>query len=190
MPDNYQSIGNESSYNQQAGIINNVVGKKEKTLSILGKILQSLINNLNGKSDFQNRYEKEFKFQEKISFNNLIVYSDTIQDWLEYMFYIDSIYEIEKQNNQFAYKSLQSTIKRLYKKELEIVASNQTDKMQIIRENSDKIFGNIFNKLSQIVENDKLLENIESEYIESGLEIILVKAFIDCNILENPNVSG
>ncbi len=190
---NNQKIGDNSTNNQQANTIynnykneNENENEKDKTFSILGKVIGALFNQIENNMMLESRYEHKFKVKNKIEFNNLKVFNDTIYDWLCFMNHINMFYGKDIFVTSMKLKIFNSNIKNKYKNEL-INLNIDHSQIEIIKTNSDNIFKNVKNQLLQDIKNDNEIQKIDKEYIESSLDIILVKAFIDCNILENPN---
>ena len=89
--------------------------------------------------------------------------------------------EIEKQGSTKKEFVLQN-IKIIYLKE-----KGKYKDIEDIRANADIIFENIENELWKIIENSSNpILNLPFEAIKIGLLIIMVDAFMRCNILEEP----
>ena len=103
--------------------------------------------------------------------------------------YVVDVYNEIKNNDIFGHKAYIHFIENKYKNRLYELKKKYPSE-NILELYSDEIIDYIFNELIILLKNDKLLVDISIEKKEMLLQIILVKAFIDCNILENPNVSG
>ncbi len=119
---------------------------------------------------------------EKILYNNVIRYKPTIEEYAVYQGKLNKIYEeIENQGSSKKDFVLRN-IKTHYLKE-----KGKYKDINDIRANADIIINDIENKLWEIVENStNTISDLPIEAIEISLQIILVDAFMRCNILEEP----
>jgi hypothetical protein len=118
---------------------------------------------------------------EKISYNNVIRYKPTIEEYSAYQVKLNRIYEeIEKQGSTKKEFVLQN-IKTLYLKE-----KGKYKTVDEIRSNADDIIENIENELWKIIDNSNNSIDLDYEVINISMKIVLVDAFMRCNILEEP----
>ena len=119
---------------------------------------------------------------DKISYNNVILFKPVIEEYAVYQGKLNKLYEeIEKQGSTKKVFVLQN-IKSIYLKE----KGKYKDLMEI-RANADTIIENIENELWKIIENSSNpILDLPIEAVKIGLLIILVDAFMRCNILEEP----
>jgi len=115
--------------------------------------------------------------QEKIQYNNVIRYKPIIEEYKVYQGKLNKLYEEIENAGSTRKEFLLLNIKNIYLKEK--VEYNTIDK---IRENADNIIDGIKDKLWELVENTDL----DREIIEVALTILIVDAFMRCNILEEP----
>lgn len=120
--------------------------------------------------------------EEKILYNNVIHYKSIIEEYKVYQGKLNKIYEeIEKQGSTKKEYVLLN-IKTAYLHERK--SYNGIDE---IRANADKIIENVETKLWDIIENSSNLNtHLPIEAIQISLYVILVDAFMRCNILEEP----
>ena len=118
---------------------------------------------------------------EKITFNNIVRYKPIIQAYSAYQGKLNKIYgEIEKQGS-FKKDNLLRNINLLYLKE-----KGKCQTIDIIRQNADNIIENIENEMWNIINNSSNDIDLDYETISMSVLIILVDAFMRCNILEEP----
>ncbi len=131
------------------------------------------------------------KIEEKISFNNVIVYKALIEtNFSENGFYLDSAYDALDYDTPGRKKIFLGYINTLYLSILgEHLKNNSTsDKLDVIRKNADNIIIEVINSLLvRIANNSKSIEHISSESVEYNVIAIVCHAFVDCKVLENPN---
>jgi len=197
---------NDTLYDKSLKIENSKIDNLEVTLeqfsdlTLLGRVILSFLNaeNLDNKIDRKTKlaYKIFSKDNEigKVEFNHLIKHKRTIKKYMEYQSYINQAYEIVRLDNIVNYHRYIDMIEDTY---WDIVASlcqeNNIDpnidkaRIDFVQKNSDEIFDSIFQKLLSYVKKDINIQNTYKENKERAITIILVKAFIDCNILENPN---
>lgn len=120
--------------------------------------------------------------EEKILYNNVIRYSAIIEEYKVYQGKLNKIYEeIEKQGSTKKEYVLLN-IKTAYLKE-----RKNYNGIDEIRANADNIIENVEAKLWDIIENSSNTNShLPIEAIQISLYVILVDAFMRCNILEEP----
>jgi len=118
----------------------------------------------------------------KILYNNVILFKPIIQEYAVYQGKLNKLYEeIERVGSTKKIFILQN-IKSIYLKE----KGNYTN-IQEIRVDADNIFRNIENELWKVIENSNNRNaELPIEAIKISLLIIMVDAFMRCNILEEP----
>ena len=115
--------------------------------------------------------------QEKIQFNNVIRYKPVIEEYRVYQGKLNKLYEEIEKAGSTRKEFLLLNIKNIYLKE-----KAEFDTIDKIRANADNIIDKIKDKLWELVENT----NLDREVIEVALTILIVDAFMRCNILEEP----
>ena len=120
--------------------------------------------------------------EDKILYNNVILFKPVIEEYAVYQGKLNKLYEeIEKQGSTKKEFVLQN-IKAIYLKE-----KGKYENIEGIRANADIIIENVENQLWKIIENSSNpVLDLPIEAIKIGLLIILVDAFMRCNILEEP----
>jgi hypothetical protein len=120
--------------------------------------------------------------EDKILYNNVILFKPTIVQYRVYQGKLNKLYEeIEKQGSTKKEYLLQN-IKTIYLKE-----KGKYKDIDDIRANADIIIENVENELWKIIENSSnSILDLPIEAIKVGLLIIMVDAFMRCNILEEP----
>lgn len=139
-----------------------------------------------GKNIFENFPSTEPQYapdtSDKIAHNNVIRYKPIIEEYAVYQGKLNKLYkEIEKQGSTRKEFVLQN-IKNLYLKE-----KGKYTSFEEIRLNADNIIEGIEKELWNKIENsNNNITDLPIEAIEISLLVILVDAFIRCNILEEP----
>ena len=141
--------------------------------------------NIVGKTIFETEQNTEPQSapnpDEKITYNNVIRYKPIIQAYSAYQGKLNKIYEeIEKQGS-FKKDNLLRNINLLYLKE-----KGKYQTIDIIRQNADNIIGNIENGMWNIINNSSNEVKLDYETISMSVLVVLVDAFMRCNILEEP----
>lgn len=119
---------------------------------------------------------------DKILFNNVIRYESVIRQFAPYQVKLNKIYgEIEKEG---------STKKELvlYKiRKAYIDVRENFPGIEDVRKNADIIFDRVIEKIWDSIDNaPNKLEEFDQETIDYSLMIVIVDAFMRCNILEEP----
>jgi hypothetical protein len=120
--------------------------------------------------------------EDKILYNNVILFKPIIEEYAVYQGKLNKLYEeIEKQGSTKKEFVLQN-IKSIYLKEKGKFKDRDT-----IRANADTIIENIENELWKIIDNSSNPNSdLPIEAIKISLLIVMVDAFMRCNILEEP----
>lgn len=120
--------------------------------------------------------------EEKILYNNVIIFKPIIEEYAIYQGKLNKLYEeIEKQGSSKKEFVLQN-IKTIYLKE-----KGKFRDIDEIRIHADQIIENVENELWKIIENSSNPNlDLPIEAIKISLLIVMVDAFMRCNILEEP----
>ena len=120
--------------------------------------------------------------QEKILYNNIFRYKPIIDEYVAFQAKLNKLYdEIEMQGSLKKELVLQN-IKKMYLQE----KGNYND-FEDIRANADNIIDKVKDELWNLIENTSNANvDLDYEAIDISLLIILVDAFMRCNILEEP----
>lgn len=120
--------------------------------------------------------------EDKILYNNVTLFKPIIEEYAVYQGKLNKLYEeIEKQGSTKKEFVLQN-IKAIYLKE-----KGKYKNIDEIRTNADTIIENIENALWKIIETaSNPILDLPIEAIQISLLIIIVDAFMRCNILEEP----
>jgi len=147
----------------------------QKNLSALNDIIKLIGNKLFDSqiSDVQTAPNP----QEKIQYNNVIRYKPVIEEYKVYQGKLNKLYEEIEKAGSTRKEFLLLNIKNIYLK-----AKAEFDTIDKIRANADNIIDKIKDTLWKLVENTDL----DREVIEVSLIILIVDAFMRCNVLEEP----
>ena len=115
--------------------------------------------------------------QEKIQYNSVIRYKPIIEEYKVYQGRLNKLYEEIEKAGSTRKEFLLLNIKSIYLKE-----KAEFDTIDKIRANADNIIDEIKDALWKLVENTDL----DREVIEVALIVLIVDAFMRCNILEEP----
>ena len=118
----------------------------------------------------------------KILYNNIIRYESIIREFAPYQGKLNKIYEeIEKEGSTKKALVLHN-IKMLYHK-----VKKDYPQMEDIKKNADSIFDKVIEKIWENIEvAPNRIKEFDKETIEFSLMIVVVDAFMRCNILEEP----
>lgn len=120
--------------------------------------------------------------EDKILYNNVVLFKPRIQEYAAYQGKLNKLYEeIEKQGSTKKEFVLQN-IKTIYLKE-----KGKFSNIDEIRANADSIIESVENELWKILDNSSNPNlDLPIEAIKISLLIVMVDAFMRCNILEEP----
>lgn len=119
---------------------------------------------------------------EKILYNNIIRYKSIIQEFASYQGKLNKIYEeIEKVGSTKKILVLHN-IKMLYHN-----VKKDYPQMEDVKKNADSIFDKVIEKIWENIDDaPNKINEFDKETIEFSLMIVVVDAFMRCNILEEP----
>jgi hypothetical protein len=124
----------------------------------------------------ENEPQNAPNIQEKIQWNNVVRYKSIIEEYSAYQGKLNNIYE-EIENAGYHQKTfLLMNVRNLY--------LSEKGKYAEMKVNADDIIDSIKNKLWNLVD-----PKLDHETVEVSMLIILVDAFMRCNILEEPSKS-
>jgi hypothetical protein len=120
--------------------------------------------------------------QDKILYNNVILYEPIIAEYSIYQARLNALYkEIENRGSTRKEYVLQA-IRVIYLQE-----KGRYKNINEVRKNADNIITAVKNKLWDIIDSSKnVITDMPKEVIENSVLVILVDAFMRCNILEEP----
>ncbi len=117
----------------------------------------------------------------KITYNNVIAYAPLIEDYRVYQGKIRKSYEEIERHGSSRKEFVLKNINTLYLQE----KGKFGTRMEDIRKNADTIFANVENELWNILDKEEKIE-LPYEAINISLKAIMVDAFFNCDILEEP----
>jgi hypothetical protein len=118
----------------------------------------------------------------KISFNNVIRYETVIREFAPYQGKLNKIYEEIEKEGSTKKELVLYNIKGIY-----INVKKDYHNIDDIRKNADIIFDKVIEKIwDNIDKAPNRLDEFDQETIDFSLMIIIVDAFMRCNILEEP----
>jgi len=127
----------------------------------------------------------EYDLNEKLLFNKLKINAEIIKEYRVYQSKLNCLYDTLTSQGSIKKEKLLENIKLTYLFIKGKYIEGSINALDVIRENSDKIFDDVYNLLF-----DKLTgNNLYDEDICIGLRIILVDAFMRCKILEEPKLT-
>jgi len=183
----------EGPNSQQAfgDIVNNITNNyiQKKLPSYLSKVIFYLEKILDEPIEHKITPQIVYDLNNKIFFNNVIKYKQTIQDYSNYGGTIDRILEELDNTKPNSKKRFLENIRRKYILTLGEVKNFYQDDIgleRLLKENSDEIIDAVFDKLKKSYLESIIDSEIMLEDLENCLIIIICKAFIDCKILEQP----
>lgn len=118
----------------------------------------------------------------KIQFNQVIQYRPIIEEYSVFQGKLSKIYDEIERIGSTKKELVLRNIKKLYLKE-----KGKYSSFDEIKENADSIFSNVESELWELIDkSDNTNNNLPIEAIEISLLVIMVDAFMRCNILEEP----
>ena len=155
-------------------------------------ILDIICNSSNKKTVVKKDDTLIYDISNKISYNNVIKYSDIINKYYTYSTICEKTLNILDNSKPGAKEELLSFINDVYleaKGECKLKCSSANlSCIEIIRSNSDHIIDNILEKLNTNAQVMSKLKKITVEKIQSNIKALVIFCFVECKILEKPKV--
>lgn len=147
--------------------------------------LNNVINTIGNKmdeildlSDAENAPNTETK----ILFNNILRYEPIIREFAPYQVKLNKIYEVIEKEGSTKKELVLNNIKRVY-----LNVKSEYNNIGEIRKNADIILDKVIDIiLDKIINAPNKLDEFDQETIDFSLMIVIVDAFMRCNILEEP----
>lgn len=118
----------------------------------------------------------------KILFNNVKRYESVIREFAPYQVKLNKIYEIIEKEGSTKKELVLLNIKRIY-----LSIKSEYNNIEEIRNNADIILDKVIEKIwDNIDKAPNKLDDFDQETIDFSLMIVIVDAFMRCNILEEP----
>ncbi len=154
--------------------------KNQSLLKIAVNAIANIKINENKLDNHTNQDLKPFKILEKIDYNSIKRNKSLIDEYKVYYSQINSLYDELERQGSFKKENLLRNIKNMYIKISGKYITNQDNKIEIIRENSDNIIEDIEDELFNLIGAD------EASNFSFEISIIIVDSFIRCKLLEEP----
>ncbi len=133
-----------------------------------------------------------YDIREKLNYNNVIKYKDIIEKYSSYYLICDAtLNQIDNVKIGRKKKILSSINDKYIAIRGEYIRKGQQDKkplMDVIKESSDSIMDDIVNYYLGFIANIENMDKYDYEEIEINLKAFITYCFIECKILENPNL--
>ena len=156
-----------------------------KNPTILAKVIKILASSyqIHQGDDFDS---KAFSLEAKIEYNNVIEYKHVLEEYKVYQGKLNAVYsEIESQGANDKEFFLENIKKYYLLAKGEILKKNHT--IDDIRNSADLLIYKVKTSLWGLWEQSENIDpNMSFEVVDTCLDILIVDAFMRCNILEKP----
>lgn len=147
----------------------------------LNKVINAIGSNIDEILDLPET-ENAPNTETKILFNNIKRYESVIREFAPYQVKLNKIYEIIEKEGSTKKELVLHNIKRIY-----LNIKSQYNGIEEIRTNADIILDKVIEIIwDNIDKAPNRLDDFDQETIDFSLMIVIVDAFMRCNILEEP----
>jgi hypothetical protein len=154
--------------------------------SDLAVIIPALIPLISDDSWSDSSGKKEYEVEEKITLNSVVKYAELIREYSGYSVVIEKVYDEQPDRKRAFLQGIRNHY-LLYKGEL-FKQNPQTPKKDVIQNHADSIIDFLNQKLTdEYTSSSNASPEITTERLQHCITMIVVAAFIDCKILENPS---
>lgn len=132
----------------------------------------------------------EFKPDDKIEYNGVIVYRDIIKEFAAYYLTCDSYLNAYDDSHIRGKAKILKCVHMWYLHAKGQVLSNNKEsgknEMDVVRENSDRIIDMVKDRILRVVQESGEVESTYQEDMELGIACFTCYCFMECKILEKP----
>lgn len=133
---------------------------------------------------------QEFKLDDKIEYNGVVVYRDIIKEFTAYYLTCESYLNAYDDSNILGKAKILKCVHiwYLYAKGQVLLENKATKKseIEIIRANSDRIIDMVKDRILKIVQESGEMDATYQEDLELGIACFTCYCFMECKILEKP----
>jgi hypothetical protein len=181
---------NDLRIDKNFGAINWVENSPSKT-SLLGDVILEF-SNVASELEFEDSdIALPFKIEEKISYNAVAKYTYLFENFISNEALLRRIYVVVHETKPLARAMILRLVKHEYRKckgqLLKGLEGQFESEIACVRQHSDFLIESVLNTVSVMLVGVSSVENVEQEYINECVGIVVADAFFECKILENPN---
>jgi hypothetical protein len=186
----------EKGQNQVADAIHNNIshhhynvspGYVQKQMpSALAKIIHALIPLISDNSWSDSSGKKGYEVEDKIQLNSVVKYAELIREYSGYSVVIEKVYDEQPDRKRAFLQGIRNHY-LLYKGEL-LKQNPDIPRQEVIQSHADSIIDYLIHKLiEEYTSSSNKNAEIDKEDLQHCVTMIVLCAFIDCKILENPS---
>lgn len=180
--------GTQLSIGTVKGDFNTTESPEQKVDSIINMIIGDIVL-ASVKVDLRDRSFPAIVLN-KIQHNQLKSKRNIVQQYKSYSSRIERAYEIADKRIINGKQSAMILLNDIYLKSLEKYDIDAFDvDMGLVRKHADDIVGNVLKELRKFVYKSSNVPPYK-ELVEIGINVVVAHAFVECCILENPNVTS
>jgi hypothetical protein len=181
---------NNLTIDKNFGQINWVENSPAKT-SLLGDVIVEF-STVASQLEFEDSdVEVPFRIEEKISYNAVAKYTYLFEGFVANEALLRRIYNVVHETKPLARAMILRLVKHEYRKckgqLLKGLDGQFESEMDCIRQHSDFLIETVLGAIGIMLVGINGIENVEQEYINECVGIVVADAFFECKILENPN---
>jgi|SaaInlV_120m_DNA_4_1040238.scaffolds.fasta_scaffold03719_4 hypothetical protein len=160
--------------------------------SILADIFPQVSNIILEYQDWREEesYQISFEIEKKISYNEVYKYKTILEEYWSYIIPVDAYLNLLDTNTPWVRLSFLKNIRKVYLDVLFELNTENEEKISFIkRVKWDSIIEGVLSKIyNAYILSPNRSTTHSKEDIQLAIIVIICKAFIECKILENPNL--
>lgn len=174
-----------------SGSINVTLSKAVKIPSLIPNLVK-LLGNICIEEEYSSSdaSTQEFKPDDKIEYNGVIVYREIIKEFSAYYFTCDRYLNVYDDSHIRGKAKILKCVHMWYLRAKGQVLSEKKksgkNEMDIVRENSDRIIDMVKDQILRVVQESGEMETTYKEDMELGIACFTCYCFMECKILEKP----
>jgi len=168
------------NFQRRPALISQVV-KRLSSLSLLDEAPSSLL-------------EHTYNIDAKLEYNHVFKYRPLIEEYGEYGNNVIKILSTIDQEKIGSERKILKLINDFYKecignlRRIESCSEKKREIIEVIRSNSDQIIEDVINKIIDVINNSSNGQDMDEEDLIFGVKYIVGHAFIECKVLERPQL--
>jgi hypothetical protein len=170
------------------GDLNQVESPEVNVDSIINRIISDIVSKA-VVMDFKDRTFPS-KITVKIKHNQLVSQKKIVQQYKSYSARIETAYDVVDKDIINGKQTAMALLNGMYFTALEKYDIDPFDvDIEVVRKNADDIVLNIIKQLRKFVYKSANVAKYK-EQVEIGIKVVVAHAFVECVVLENPNVTN
>lgn len=178
----------------QSVTINQVAPNFQRRPALISQVVKRLSSLTLIDETPSNQLENTYNIEAKLEFNHVFKYRPLIEEYGDYGHNVIKILSTIDQEKIGSERKILKLINDFYKecignlRRIESYSEQKREIIEVIRSNSDQIIEDVINKTITVINNSSNGQDMDEEDLIFGVKYIVGHAFIECKVLERPQL--